>query len=39
VKLLEDRIALKVDVIGLVPIDVKVAEPVLKCAQEAGIPG
>jgi simple sugar transport system substrate-binding protein len=38
VKLLEDLIARKVDVIGLVPIDVKVAEPVLKRAQEAGIP-
>ena len=38
VKLLEDLIAQKVDVIGLVPIDVKVAEPVLKRAQEAGIP-
>ena len=36
--LLEDLIAQKVDVIGLVPIDVKVAEPVLKRAQEAGIP-
>ena len=38
VKLLEDLIAQKVDVIGLVPIDVKAAEPVLKRAQEAGIP-
>ena len=38
VKLFEDLIAQKVDVIGLVPIDVKVAEPVLKRAQEAGIP-
>jgi simple sugar transport system substrate-binding protein len=38
VKLLEDLIAQKVDVIGLVPLDVKVAEPVLKRAQEAGIP-
>ena len=38
VKLLEDLIAKKVDVIGLVPIDVKMAEPVLKRAQEAGIP-
>jgi len=37
VKLLEDLIAQKVDVIGLVPIDVKVAEPVLKRAREAGI--
>ncbi|MGB7840969.1 MAG: substrate-binding domain-containing protein, partial [Terrimicrobiaceae bacterium] len=38
VRLLEDLIAQKVDVIGLVPIDVKVAEPVLKRAQEAGSP-
>ncbi len=38
VKLLEDLVAQKVDVIGLVPIDVKMAEPVLKRAQEAGIP-
>ena len=38
VKLLEDLIAQKVDVIGFVPLDVKVAEPVLKRAQEAGIP-
>jgi simple sugar transport system substrate-binding protein len=38
VKLLEELIAKKVDVIGLVPIDVKLAEPVLKRAQEAGIP-
>ncbi len=38
VKLLEDLIAQNVDVIGLVPLDVKVAEPVLKRAQEAGIP-
>jgi simple sugar transport system substrate-binding protein len=38
VKLLEDLIAQKVDVIGLVPIDVKVAAPVLKRAHEAGIP-
>jgi simple sugar transport system substrate-binding protein len=37
VKLLEDLIAQKVDVIGLVPIDVKMAEPVLRPAQEAGI--
>src|SRR5215212_2998104 len=36
VKLLEDLIAQKVDVIGFVPLDVKVAEPVLKRAQEAG---
>src|SRR5262244_2482009 len=38
VKLLEDLIAKKVNVIGLVPLDVKVMEPVLKRAQEAGIP-
>ena len=38
VKLLEDLIVQKVDAIGLVPIDVKMAEPVLKRAQEAGIP-
>jgi simple sugar transport system substrate-binding protein len=38
VKLLEHLITKKVDVIGLVPIDVKVAEPVLKRAEEAGIP-
>ena len=38
VKLLEDLIAQKVDIIGLVPLDVKVAEPVLKRAQAAGIP-
>ena len=38
VKLLEDLIAQKVDVIGFVPLDVKVAEPVLKRAEEAGIP-
>jgi simple sugar transport system substrate-binding protein len=37
VKLLEDLIAKKVDVIGLVPLDVKVCEPVLKRAQSAGI--
>jgi simple sugar transport system substrate-binding protein len=37
VKLLEDLIARRVDVIGLVPIDEKMAEPVLKRAQEAGI--
>jgi len=37
VKLLEDLIAKKVTVIGLVPIDVKVCEPVLKRAQAAGI--
>src|SRR5689334_22621639 len=33
VKLLEDLIAKKVNVIGLVPLDVKVCEPVLKRAQ------
>ena len=37
VKLLEDLIAKKVNVIGLVPLDVKVCEPVLKRAQAAGI--
>ena len=37
VKLIEDLIAKKVDVIGLVPLDVKVTEPVLKRAHEAGI--
>ena len=37
VKLLEDQIAKKVAVIGLVPLDVKVCEPVLKRAQAAGI--
>ncbi|MHB2166752.1 substrate-binding domain-containing protein [Alsobacter sp. R-9] len=37
VKLLEDLIARKVNVIGLVPLDVKVCEPVLKRAQAAGI--
>ncbi len=38
VKLIEDLIAKKVDVIGLVPLDVKVTEPVLQRAQAAGIP-
>jgi hypothetical protein len=38
VKLLEELIAQTVDVTGLVPIDVKGTEPVLKRAQEAGIP-
>jgi simple sugar transport system substrate-binding protein len=38
VKLIEDLIAKKVSVIGIVPLDVKVTEPVLKRAQEAGIP-
>src|SRR5258706_9695703 len=37
VKLVEDLIAKKVAVIGLVPLDVKVMEPVLKRAQAAGI--
>src|SRR6476661_3132581 len=37
VKLLEDLIAKKVNVIGLVPLDVKVCEPLLKSAQAAGI--
>src|SRR5580692_808728 len=37
VKLLEDLIAKKVNIIGLVPLDVKVTAPVLKRAQEAGI--
>src|SRR3984885_11866346 len=37
VKLLEDLIAKKVTVIGLVPLDVKVTAPVLKRAQAAGI--
>lgn len=36
VKLLEDLIARRVDVIGLVPLDVKVAAPVLRRAQAAG---
>jgi len=38
VKLLEDLIAKKVDYIGLVPLDVKVCQPVLERAQKAGIP-
>ncbi|MEO1091752.1 MAG: autoinducer 2 ABC transporter substrate-binding protein [Pseudomonadota bacterium] len=37
VKLVEDLIAKQVDAIGIVPLDVKVLEPVLKRAQEAGI--
>jgi simple sugar transport system substrate-binding protein len=37
VKLIEDVIAQKVDVIGLVPLDEKVCAPSLKRAQEAGI--
>src|SRR5258705_6711021 len=39
VKLLEDLIAKKVNVIGLVPLDVKVCELVIKRAQAAGIKG
>lgn len=38
VRLVEDLIAKKVDVIGLVPLDVKVLAPVLARAQSAGIP-
>ncbi|MGE0724796.1 MAG: substrate-binding domain-containing protein [Alphaproteobacteria bacterium] len=38
VKLLEDLIARRVDAIGLVPLDVKVLQPVLRRAQAAGIP-
>ena len=37
VRAIEDLIAKKVDVIGVVPNDAKVLEPVLKRAQEAGI--
>lgn len=37
VKLVDDLIAKKVDVIGLVPLDVKVMAPVLARAQAAGI--
>lgn len=37
VRLVEDLIAKKVDVIGLVPLDVKVMAPVLSRAQQAGI--
>ena len=37
VRAIEDLIARKVDVIGVVPNDAKVLEPVLKRAQEAGI--
>ena len=37
VKMVEDLIAQKVDVIGLVPLDEKVCAPVLKRAHEAGI--
>jgi len=38
VKLVEDLIAKKVDFIGLVPLDVKVLQPVLARAQARGIP-
>jgi simple sugar transport system substrate-binding protein len=37
VKLMEDLIAKKVDVIGLVPLDTKVTAPVVKRARDAGI--
>ena len=37
VRLVEDQIARKVDVLGLVPLDVKVLAPVLARAQAAGI--
>lgn len=37
VRLVEDQIAKKVDVLGLVPLDVKVLAPVLDRAQKAGI--
>lgn len=37
VRAIEDLIAKKVDVIGIVPNDAQVLEPVLKRAQEAGI--
>lgn len=37
VSMVEDLIAKRVNVIGLVPLDVKVMGPVLKRAQEAGI--
>ncbi|HUZ62076.1 MAG TPA: substrate-binding domain-containing protein [Acetobacteraceae bacterium] len=37
VKLVEDLIAKKVDVIGLVPLDVKVLAPVVERAHKAGI--
>ena len=38
VRLVEDLIAKKVNVIGLVPLDVKVLAPVLARAHDAGIP-
>ena len=37
VRAIEDLIAQKVDIIGVVPNDARVLEPVLKRAQEAGI--
>ncbi|CAK9885915.1 MAG: Autoinducer 2-binding protein LsrB [Candidatus Erwinia impunctatus] len=37
VKAIEDLIAQKVDIIGVVPVDPAVLEPVLKKAQQAGI--
>lgn len=37
VRLIEDTIADRVSVIGLVPLDVKVLEPVVKRARDAGI--
>ena len=37
VRLVEDQIARKVNVLGLVPLDVKVLAPVLARAQESGI--
>lgn len=37
VRLVEDQIAKKVNVLGLVPLDVKALAPVLQRAQEAGI--
>lgn len=37
VRLVEDTIAKKVDVLGLIPLDVKVLAPVVQRAREAGI--
>ena len=37
VRLVEDTIAKKVDVLGLVPLDVKVLAPVVRRARDAGI--
>ena len=37
VRLVEDTIAKKVDVLGLIPLDVKVLAPVVKRARDAGI--